>query len=403
MTFKFFTFNGISSLGKVIVTSISRSLAPEIGDIMVQIPGVPGAKDFGHKIGVRYIGIDIGIIGRSQEDLEQRKRELAAWLVTKEPKVLTFSDEPGIEYRARITGQTDIDRLFRVGSGRLTFLCADPFRYESQPKTFAADLSNGGSLAVTNPGSFPVRPVIHIKNTAPLPANLCPNPGFETDTSGWTYQNTGNSSGAFGRDTNRKHSGVASGRLTKLNTTADIPRVYFTLTGYTAGKAYPFEAYVFSDVADGLTIYAEEETSDFQYSQVSETMTSGPAGSWNRITGTITPTDSDGTVYVFFEARNVAAYESWIDDVSLLDGAANVIRNPALSLNGETIQYIGEILPGNGLILDFENWTAEIGGTNALPQINGDFFEIPPGLQSIGFAADAGQARIETTIQGRWL
>src|SRR5690606_13454933 len=110
MMLEYFTFNGISSKDKLIILSANRSIAPEIEDTLVTIPGGPGALDFGGRIGLRRITIDFAIIGKSQGDLEQKKRELAAWLVTEEAKPLSFSDEPGIEYRARLTGQTDIDR-----------------------------------------------------------------------------------------------------------------------------------------------------------------------------------------------------------------------------------------------------------------------------------------------------
>ena len=67
-----------------------------------------------------------------------------------------------------------------------------------------------------------------------------------------------------------------------------------------------FKARVKSQVNNGLTVYVEEETTNWQYPQISGTMLSGTASSWNEITGTVIPTDPGGTVFVFFEARGCA-------------------------------------------------------------------------------------------------
>lgn len=402
---KYFMFNGISSEGKLAISAIGRSIAPEINDVLIEINGRPGAIDFGGRIGVRYITVEVAIIGRNPEDLEMKKREIAAWLVTEDPKPLIFSDEPEIEYRARLTGKTDIEHFFHIGKGKLTFLCADPFRYEAKPRYFQKELANGGSIEVINPGTLPASPTIHITNVSKAPINLCVNPHFEIDTSAWVYQNTGGSSGAFVRDTSRKYSGTASGKLTKLNEGEAIPRVYFTISGYEAGRVYLLEAYVYSEVDDGLTIYVEEETSDYQYPQVSKTAVSGTAGQWNKISMVVTPTDSNGTMFVFFEARKPNVYSSWIDEVFFADvtDGYGVLRNPSLTLGDKTIMFDGEMSPNETLTLDFESWTATIDGRNVLAQIVGDFFTVPTGNCTIQFNAGEGKARIGVSIRGRWL
>lgn len=401
-----FFYAGIgSSEKKIILQKVHDSILPSIQSRFLELPGRHGGLYQGHSYKPREIVLDIGILEISKENLRQRVFEIAAWLdPQKGLRQLILPDTPDKAIDAVLTGTTEIERIVTVGKGSLAFLCPDPFFYSIDGQHYLfSDMTGGQQLVLNNPGTYPEVPVITIRNNEILPENLCPNPGFEADTSGWVFQATGASSGSLTRDTTEKFAGAASGRLQKNNTTSDIPRCYFTITGYQAGKEYPFRVRVKSQITNGLTVYAEEKTTDWQYPQVSNTMLSGAAGSWNEITGTVIPTDSGGTVFLFFEAREAQSYASWIDEVELLTDEPNIVIRPGLQLGDKFLRYNGNLYAGDELILDLDRWTAKVNEINVLKDIEGDFFELEPGDNSLIFLADAGIAEIETTIYGRWL
>lgn len=380
----------------ILPVAVTRSLAP-IGNI--------GIIYQGSKIGARSIAIDVLIKEASKELLQERIKAIAAWLnPEKGLRPLQLPDMENIAIDAVVDGNTDFERIVTTGRTTITFLCPEALYYGLNGNTYNfVNVTNNTILSIVNPGTYKEEPTFIIRNDSTAPDNLCPNPGFETSLTGWTYQNTGGSAGNLIRDTSQKHSGTASGKLTK-NSTVGTPRCYFTLSGYTAGQTYKFKAWVRSEVADGLTVYAEEETPEFQYPQVSDTMLSGTAGTWREISADIVPTATGGTVFIFFEARKAEVYSSWIDDVSLyLSTDINEVVNPGLVLGGKTIRYNGTLSAGQALAIDMKKWTADVDGVNVLPNITGEFFGIEPGTNNVTFISNGGTASITTTIYGRWL
>lgn len=401
-----FIYDGIRSREKkILLQKVHDSILPGIQSRTTELPGRCGVIYQGYRLGVREIKIDIAFICSNRKELRMRIFEAAAWLDPgKGPRQLILPDIPDKAVNAVLSGTTEFERIATVGKGSLTFLCPDPFYYSIDGQHYLfSGITGGQQLVLNNPGTCPEVPVITIRNNAALPDNLCPNPGFEKDTTGWIFQATEGSSGSLTRDTTEKYAGAASGRLQKNNTTSAIPRCYFTMTGYQAGHAYPFKARVKSQVNNGLTVYAEEETTNWQYPQISGTMLSGTAGSWNEITGTVIPTDPGGTVFVFFEARVAQSYASWIDEVELLSDNPNVVIKPGIQLGSRFLRYSGNLYAGDELILDLDHWTAKVNGINVLKDMEGDFFELASGNNSLTFLADAGIAETETTIYGRWL
>lgn len=401
-----FIYDGVRSKEKkIMVLKVHDSILPEIQSRVTALPGRNGVIYNNYRLGIREIKIDIAFICSNRKELRTIIFEAAAWLdPEKGLRQLILPEIQDKAINAVLSGTTEFERIAYIGKGTLTFLCPDPLFYGiNGQNNLYSDIASGTKLILNNPGTYPEAPVITIRNNAPLPENLCSNPCFETDTSSWTFQATGASSGSLTRDTVEKFAGAASGRLQKNNTTSDISRCYFSLTGYQAGHRYPFRAKIKSQISNGLTVYAEEETTDWQYPQVSETMYSGNAGSWNEITGTIIPIDSGGSVFIFFEARETQSYASWIDEVELLSDNPNVVIRPGLQLGSKFLQYNKNLNPGDELILDLDRWTAKVNGINVLNDIEGDFYELDHGDNSLTFLADSGVAEIGTTIYGRWL
>jgi predicted phage tail component-like protein len=398
-------FGGVSSEGIFKITEIRRPILPLLQDITKKVNGRPGLISFGQHIDMRFIEVDIVIPSEDRTDFRRKVEEIASFLYSEDTKTLQFFDDMERVYFARLTGDTNIEQVVNYGRGTITFICLDPFKYAAEPTILLdSTVLNNDSLVISNQGNQPVKPVIAIRNTKPLPGNYCTNPGFEANKNGWTFQNTGGSSGSLARDTSTFFKGVASGKLAKTNTTTAIPRCFFVFSGYQVGKTYPFEAYVKSAVLDGLKVYAEEEDPvNWVYKQVSPTAYSGAAEAWSKISFDVIPTMNGGNIYIFFEAFKAGAYSAWIDEVYMFTDQMNVISNPKLELGTESIQFIGDLSNGDELVLDFDKWTAKLNTTNVLKNITGDFFEVPVGEQSITFKAGQGEAEIESTHRNRWL
>jgi predicted phage tail component-like protein len=401
----FLNFGGVSSEGIFRITEIRRPILPSLQDVTKKVNGRPGVMNFGQQIDVRIIEVDIVIPADDRTSFRRKVEEIAGFLYSKEAKTLQFFDDLERVYFARLTGDTNIEQVVNMGRGTITFICFDPFKYAAEPTVVLdSNVINNDLLVINNQGNQPVKPVIAIRNKKPLPGNYCTNPGFEANKNGWTFQNTGGSSGSLVRDTSTFFKGVASGKLAKTNTTTAIPRCYFVFSGYEVGKTYPFEAYVKSAVLDGLKVYAEEEDPvNWVYAQVSPTAFSGAAGTWSKISFDVTPTMNEGNIYIFFEAFKAGAYSSWLDEVYMFTDQMNVISNPRLELGDDFIQYTGDLSNGDELVLDLDKWTAKLNTTNVLKDITGDFFELPTGEQSLTFKNSQGEAEIESTHRDRWL
>ncbi|MCS0789515.1 phage tail family protein [Cytobacillus firmus] len=401
----FLIFGGVSSEGIFKITEIRRPILPPLQDITMKVNGRPGLISLGQHIDMRVIEVDIVIPSEDRTDFRKKVEKVADFLYSQDTKTLQFFDDMERIYFARVTGDTNIEQVVNMGKGTITFVCFDPLKYAAEP-TILLDSSvlNNSSFVIRNQGNQPVKPVIAIRNTKPIPGNYCTNPGFEVNKNGWTFQNTGGSTGSLARDTSTFFKGAASGKLAKTNTTTAIPRCFFVFSGYQVGKIYPFEAYVKSDVLDGLKVYAEEEDPvNWIYKQVSPTVYSGAAGSWSKISFDVTPTMNGGNIYIFFEAFKAGAYNSWIDEVYMFTDQMNVISNPRIELGNEFIQYTGDLGNGDELVLDFDKWTAKLNTTNVLKDITGDFFEVPVGDQSFTFKVKQGDAEIEYMHRNRWL
>ena len=93
------TFDGISKDFIKILANESRAAAPAVDRSVLDIPSRHGLKVGSMVYGVRIIRVPIVIIHGDLTDLQAKKRELADWLIHKEAKSLTFSDE-AVRYNA---------------------------------------------------------------------------------------------------------------------------------------------------------------------------------------------------------------------------------------------------------------------------------------------------------------
>lgn len=157
-----FTFNGVhSSTYKIAVKNKNRQLLPASKDTYTDIPGRHGSIHFPGKLQDRFIELECAFMGDSREDLREKARDIAAWLYTSERAVLSFDDELGRYYYAKLDGAIDPEQLFVLATFTLTFRC-EPLTYGAEVQTdFVSD-----QATVNNPGTFEALPIFNATFTA---------------------------------------------------------------------------------------------------------------------------------------------------------------------------------------------------------------------------------------------
>ncbi|MED0672032.1 phage tail family protein [Aneurinibacillus aneurinilyticus] len=161
-----FTYKGVSarSIG-VRIKSIKRPLLANIRQQYEDIAGRHGSYSFTDgALEDITIEVECWFAAADREDLRYKARQTATWLYSKEKQRLTFSDEPGVFYMARIANQIDLETLIRHGRFTLQFRC-DPFVYAVQERVDRQMISNSPHrFAIQTDGTAPTPPILSVKN-----------------------------------------------------------------------------------------------------------------------------------------------------------------------------------------------------------------------------------------------
>lgn len=142
--------------------------------------------------------------------------------------------------------------------------------------------------------------------------NLCPNPNFETDLSGWGP--TGSPAPNVYRTTTRSHSGSASMEISSRGASSFLPGAYFTATGLTIGQVYTVSAYAY--VPSG-----NPEVGIYAFGMSFGTSTGTLVDQWVRISYTFTATAASNGIGIW-QNSTASGQIADIDDVLLEVGNA---------------------------------------------------------------------------------
>ena len=135
--------------------SKNRQLLPETNDSYVQVPGRQGSILFPRELADRRIDIDCAFVEPSLADIRTKVHNIAAWLHTNDRATLSFDDETGKTYKAKLASAVDFDHIGRLGQFSLTFVC-EPLAYGTEATTnFAND-----SVTVANAGTYSAPAII---------------------------------------------------------------------------------------------------------------------------------------------------------------------------------------------------------------------------------------------------
>ncbi|WMT19143.1 distal tail protein Dit [Parageobacillus toebii] len=124
-----FSFNGETRDYLKVLRGRKRPAWASVTRGLLIVPGKPGGYLQNTAIQPRTIDVPVMIEGENIANLQKIKEDLAAWLVTDEPKELIFDDESDRTYFAIVDETLDLDELVRVGQGIIRFICPDPYKY----------------------------------------------------------------------------------------------------------------------------------------------------------------------------------------------------------------------------------------------------------------------------------
>ncbi|WP_339063552.1 phage distal tail protein [Tepidibacillus marianensis] len=154
----------LDSFGLILQPGHSHPILPQTKDVTIEIPGRHGAYDVGASLSPRIINLPLAWARETtRENLQQRIRELAAFLVdaTGKPRTfkLTFDYESTINYNVRYSGSLDIDRFYKVGTFMLPLVAFDPFAYGSE-------IQQSFTTALNIDGTATALPIFEVNFTA---------------------------------------------------------------------------------------------------------------------------------------------------------------------------------------------------------------------------------------------
>lgn len=166
-----FQFNGITKNYIRILRGLERPVWAPIEQEIIEVPGRAGGIITSRKTKVRTINVPVRVYTKGFANLQEAKEDLAAWLITDEPKPLVFPDEPDRTYFAEVTGELNLDELVEWGEGVISFVCQDPYKYGPEIEaTFPGDV-----VSLHYNGTAETEPVFEFEVTQPVTFALIQN------------------------------------------------------------------------------------------------------------------------------------------------------------------------------------------------------------------------------------
>lgn len=147
-----FTLNGQhSSVLGIIMASKTVPILAGSNDAYLQVPGRDGSYLIPRELADVPLPIECGIKTANAIALMTAKRQIAAWVFSRQKVQLIFDDEPDKFYMVKYVGEIGLSKMSSPGMGQFTLI------FRCEPTAYSiADTSSG--LTTTNPGTAPVFP-----------------------------------------------------------------------------------------------------------------------------------------------------------------------------------------------------------------------------------------------------
>ena len=166
-----FTFDGVKKDYLRVLVGLERPAWAPIEEEILEIPGRPGGIITKQHTTVRRLNIPVRIYKRGFNSLEELEEDLAAWLVTDEPKPLEFDHKPNRVYYAKVTGELIFTEYPQWADGVISFICPDPYKYGPELEAvFPSDV-----VTLTNNGTAEAEPVFELEVKQPVMFALIAN------------------------------------------------------------------------------------------------------------------------------------------------------------------------------------------------------------------------------------
>jgi predicted phage tail component-like protein len=162
-----FTFNGERRDYLVVLKGRKRPPWAPVQRNILKVPGLSGGYLQNTEIDVRVLEIPILIKGDNLTHLQRVKEDLAAWLVTDEPRELIFDDDPTRTYYAVVDDTVDFEEIVKFGKGTIKFICPDPYVYGPEKTIEIPVIGDSQSVVVQNNGSADTYPKFTITVNQP--------------------------------------------------------------------------------------------------------------------------------------------------------------------------------------------------------------------------------------------
>lgn len=117
------TYNGIQKPFVTVLEKKRSYWTPLKRNIRMSRSGRPRLKSTEKELLVQPVTLMID--GNNKSDLLEKAEEVASWLVTKEAKKLTFSDQPNRHYIAAVDGEVDVDEIVSFSRCTVQFICLE--------------------------------------------------------------------------------------------------------------------------------------------------------------------------------------------------------------------------------------------------------------------------------------
>lgn len=150
---KIITIAGVDQPDFLIVRKTPLQVGAPIEAILEETPGHPGAFLIGENIKARPLPFEVAILADNDEDLKAKADQLFDWAYNEKAQPLSYTDQPGKTFYAKLEGSGEFDKLAAYGEGTLTFICPDPYKYDTE--TTANDSLAAGvakDITITNDG-----------------------------------------------------------------------------------------------------------------------------------------------------------------------------------------------------------------------------------------------------------
>jgi predicted phage tail component-like protein len=163
-----FTFNGQRRDYLKVLKGRKRPPWAPVQRNILKVPGLPGGYLQSTDTDVRVLEVPVFVKGDNLTHLQRVKEDLAAWLVTDEPKELIFDDDPSRIYYAVVDDTVDFEEMLRYGKGNIRFLCPDPYVYGPEQTVNIPNGTDGQKVIVQNNGSAETYPKFTVTVNQPI-------------------------------------------------------------------------------------------------------------------------------------------------------------------------------------------------------------------------------------------